>query len=561
MDAKQVGRKIAQLRKEHNMTQKELASKLNVIDKTISRWECGYGLPDLAIIPQIAAIFNTSIEDLLETGSEASDIMKEAMKAQEQESNVIIGETSLSEDNVPKHVAFIKKHILPIVISASVLILLCILIPLMIARRDTTPPTPEEHLIKDYCWNLVEQSDADYVFITAFGMEECISLELWGDKSSGRFFCQETWRSGTSEAPISCAIYGDYVIYEGKIHFYSSGVIDELLTNKLRLHGSLGLECYTADVEYNADGDIEIIAFKSTVKNTESSVFGRWTKYGHYYSREKGEICFERVGDEISYEQVLKLPTFVAIDMGIVVPYKLEASIDRTNYYVGEIITFDDLSVTLVYSDGTKQAVNSVECEQLGRELNISDEALTIVYSSDEVKITTIIYINVEYGRSWEKLKTSKADYKYFTHYNTGDSISFGLLELFGDDAKGEFVYTENYDTNGLLNSAVVKGKYKIINGEIRFVSLSIFTNRSNTPRFYLNSEGDYFSAHFAANMAEITFLTGQFERNMFGHYVTEQNETSFSQTAGIVCFEKVDGENLSPRATDALAFYKSLIK
>ena len=135
MDAKQVGRKIAQLRKEHNMTQKELASKLDVIDKTISRWECGYGLPDLAIIPQIAAIFNTSIEDLLGTGSEASDIMKEAMKAQEQDSNVIIGETSLSEDNVPKHVAFIKKHILPIVISASVLISLT----LQLINRGMTP--------------------------------------------------------------------------------------------------------------------------------------------------------------------------------------------------------------------------------------------------------------------------------------------------------------------------------------------------------------------------------------------------------------------------------------
>ena len=557
MDAKKVGKKIAQLRKENNMTQKELASKLNVIDKTISRWECGYGLPDLAIIPEIAAIFNTSIEELLGTGSEDWDIIKEVEKAKDQEIEYINDETSPLKSDSSNDKSLLKKHSMPILITAVILVLACILIPM--ALRQDIPI--EEHLIKDYCWNVVNQSDADYVFITAFGMEECISLELWGDKNSGRFFCQETWRSGTSEAPISCAIYGDYVINEGKIHFYSSGVIDEFLTNKLRLHGSLDLECYTADVEYNADGDIEILAFKSTVKNTESSVFGRWTKYGHYYSREKGEICFERVGDEISYEQVLKLPTFVAIDMGIVVPYKLEASIDRTNYYVGEIITFDDLSVTLVYSDGTKQAVNSAECEQLGRELNISDEALTIVYSSDEVKITTIIYINVEYGRSWEKVKTSKADYKYFTHYNTGDSISFGLLELFGDDAKGEFVYTENYDTNGLFNSVVVKGKYKIQDGEIRFVSLSIFTNRSNTPRFYLNSEGDYFTAHFAVNMAEITFCTGQFERNMFGHYVTEQNETSFSQTTGIVCFEKVDGENLSQRATDALAYYKLLNK
>ena len=556
MDAKQVGKKIAQLRKENNMTQKELASKLNVIDKTISRWECGYGLPDLAIIPQIAAIFNTSIEELLGTGSEDSEIFKDVETAQKQELESI-NEVSLLENGRRNVKLLFPKHILLISILSIILVLLCIFIP--IALRNDSPT--EEYLIKEYCWNVVNQSDADYVFITAFGMEECISLELWGDKNSGRFFCQETWRSGTSEAPISCAIYGDYVINEGKIHFYSSGVIDEFLTNKLRLHGSLDLECYTADVEYNADGDIEILAFKSTVKNTESSVFGRWTKYGHYYSREKGEICFERVGDEISYEQVLKLPTFVAIDMGIVVPYKLEASIDRTNYYVGEIITFDDLSVTLVYSDGTKQAVNSVECEQLGRELSISDEALTIVYSSDEVKITTIIYINVEYGRSWEKVKTSKADYKYFTHYNTGDSISFGLLELFGDDNKGEFVYTENYDTNGLFNSVVVKGKYKIQDDEIRFVSLSIFTNRSNTPRFYLNSEGDYFTAHFAVNMAEITFRTGQFERNMFGHYVTEQNETSFSQTTGIVCFEKVDGENLSQRATDALAYYKLLNK
>ena len=557
MDAKQVGKKIAQLRKENNMTQKELASKLNVIDKTISRWECGYGLPDLAIIPEIAAIFNTSIEELLGTGSEDSDIIKEVEKAREQELEAINDETNSLESDSSKDKSLLKKHSMPILIIAVILVLACILIPTAL-RQD--PPT-EERQIKDYCWNLVNQSDADYVFITAFGMEECISLELWGDKNNGKFFCQETWRSGTSETPISCAIYGEYVINEGKIHFYSSGVIDEFLTNKLRLHASLGLEYYMADVEYDPDGDIERIAFKSTVKNTESSVFGRWTKYGHYYSREKGEICFERVGDEISYEQVLKLPTFVAIDMGIVVPYKLEASLDRTDYYVGEIITFEDLSVNLVYSDGTKQAVDSVECEQLGRELSISDEALTIVYSSNEVKTTTIIYINVEYGRAWEKVKSSNADYKYFTHYNTGDSISFGLLELFGDDAKGEFVYTENYGTNGLFNSAVIKGKYKIKDGEIRFVSLSIFTNRSNSLKFYLNSEGDYFTAHLTANSEEITFRTGQLERNMFGHYVTEQNETSFSGATGIVCFEKVDGENLSKRATDALAYYKSLYK
>ena len=86
MDAKKVGKKIAELRKKNNMTQKELASKLNVIDKTVSRWECGYGLPDLSIIPEIAAIFNTSIEELLGTNVDIpSDVATETVKNETEE--------------------------------------------------------------------------------------------------------------------------------------------------------------------------------------------------------------------------------------------------------------------------------------------------------------------------------------------------------------------------------------------------------------------------------------------------------------------------------------------
>ena len=557
MDAKQVGQKIAQLRKENNMTQKELASKLNVIDKTVSRWECGYGLPDLAIIPQIAAIFNTSIEELLGAGSDSDNIINDADNTRAQEYKLENNEATDSETDKYDVNAILTKYKFPILISSVLIALICIFLPMTLRNDDPT----EEPLINDYCWNLVNRSEADFAFITAFGLEECVSLELFGNEIQGEFYCQETWRSGTSEIPLSCAIYGDYIINEGKIYFYSRDVIDELATNKLRLNASLGLEYFVANVEYGSNGELEKIAFKSTVKNSESSVFGRWTKYNNYFSREKGEICFERVIEEISYEQVLKLPTFIAIDMGMVVPYRLEASLDRYDYYVGDIITFSDLSVYLVYSDGTKVAVDSVECEQLGRELSTTDECLTIVYTTDEMATTAIVYIKVEYGRVWEKAKTSDADFKYFTHYNTGESISFGLLELFGDGSSGEFVYRENYGTNGLFNHAVVKGKYKIRDGEIRFVSLFIFTNRNHIPKFYLNSEGDYFTAHFSNEMSEIIFYTGQFERNMFGHYVTEQNEKSFSNTTGVVLFDKIDGQTLSERAVDALEYYKTIYK
>ena len=60
-----VGKKISQLRKQKNMTQKELADMLSVTDKAISRWESGVGNPDLNTLPKIAKIFGVSTDYLL----------------------------------------------------------------------------------------------------------------------------------------------------------------------------------------------------------------------------------------------------------------------------------------------------------------------------------------------------------------------------------------------------------------------------------------------------------------------------------------------------------------
>lgn len=47
MNQENIGRFIAEMRKECNMTQKQLAEKLGISDKTVSKWECGNGMPDL----------------------------------------------------------------------------------------------------------------------------------------------------------------------------------------------------------------------------------------------------------------------------------------------------------------------------------------------------------------------------------------------------------------------------------------------------------------------------------------------------------------------------------
>lgn len=65
MDAAYTGSRISSLRKQNNLTQKELAEKLHVTDKAISKWERGLNYPDLALLPVIANVLETSVADLL----------------------------------------------------------------------------------------------------------------------------------------------------------------------------------------------------------------------------------------------------------------------------------------------------------------------------------------------------------------------------------------------------------------------------------------------------------------------------------------------------------------
>ena len=65
MEKKTIGGIIAALRKANGMTQKDLAERLNVSDKTVSRWERDDGAPDLSAIPAIAEIFGVTCDELL----------------------------------------------------------------------------------------------------------------------------------------------------------------------------------------------------------------------------------------------------------------------------------------------------------------------------------------------------------------------------------------------------------------------------------------------------------------------------------------------------------------
>ena len=67
MDSQKFGTFIAQCRKNKKMTQSDLAAKLNVTDKAISRWERGVGFPDINTIEPLAAALDVSVAELMKS--------------------------------------------------------------------------------------------------------------------------------------------------------------------------------------------------------------------------------------------------------------------------------------------------------------------------------------------------------------------------------------------------------------------------------------------------------------------------------------------------------------
>lgn len=66
MDCVKIGKLIAKLRKEKELTQKNIADALGIQNKTVSKWECGLGCPDLSLWPELSAILGVDMTQMME---------------------------------------------------------------------------------------------------------------------------------------------------------------------------------------------------------------------------------------------------------------------------------------------------------------------------------------------------------------------------------------------------------------------------------------------------------------------------------------------------------------
>ena len=79
MDQIKIGTFLKLLRKEKNLTQEQLAERLGVSNRTVSRWESGNNMPDISLLSEIAEFYDVSIPELI-YGERKSENMREEAK-------------------------------------------------------------------------------------------------------------------------------------------------------------------------------------------------------------------------------------------------------------------------------------------------------------------------------------------------------------------------------------------------------------------------------------------------------------------------------------------------
>ena len=80
MDLEKTGELLSRLRKERGMTQKQVAGKLQISDRTVSKWERGAGLPDVSLLKDISALYGVDMEKILEGNLEEKGVEVGNMK-------------------------------------------------------------------------------------------------------------------------------------------------------------------------------------------------------------------------------------------------------------------------------------------------------------------------------------------------------------------------------------------------------------------------------------------------------------------------------------------------
>ena len=118
MDNLKFGNFIKNLRKEKNMTQKELAEKIGLTDKAISKWERGLSFPDITMLSILAEVFDVDVSEILNGERGKEKVSKEDIEKKIEEA---VEKVTLKKEKKERRIKIFKKTV--IIISCVLLIL------------------------------------------------------------------------------------------------------------------------------------------------------------------------------------------------------------------------------------------------------------------------------------------------------------------------------------------------------------------------------------------------------------------------------------------------------
>lgn len=121
MDMVKMGSFLAELRKEHNLTQAELGEKLGVTNKTISRWETGNYMPPVEMLAELSNMYSMTINELLSGKKLSAEEYKEMAETNIKET------LKASAFNLKEKQEFYKKKWLKDHVAIMVFIGICII--------------------------------------------------------------------------------------------------------------------------------------------------------------------------------------------------------------------------------------------------------------------------------------------------------------------------------------------------------------------------------------------------------------------------------------------------
>lgn len=179
MDNSKVGQLIFQLRREKGLTQQQLAEMLHISNKAVSKWECGHGAPDIALLGELSSVLRADIQGLLQgelnpNRTDTGKIDRTRFYVCPVCGNIL---TSTGEANI----SCCGRHLMPLTLSSD----------------DSAPEISIEEMDTDYYVSIShEMSKSHYISFAAWVNDSCLWFQRLYPEQSPAFRMPAVRRNG-----------------------------------------------------------------------------------------------------------------------------------------------------------------------------------------------------------------------------------------------------------------------------------------------------------------------------------------------------------------------------